>query len=218
MTNIFRPHSRAVLAQIATENIDFFSGALANGNSVGLDLAESMAKTVLYTPQAVESQSTVTDHQVTITLKLVQRVCSWPLKPIHQMRSEIAFVQIQWILRGCCFRLFCLQVVRTVYEITHERTCSAALRLCREGCENPAVLVFASAKNPGGGYLNGSAAQEESVCRSSGLYQCLNVLNTIFSSRLKSQICLSVGLFVSFVVASGQMSLKGKRRRNPIGN
>jgi uncharacterized protein (TIGR02452 family) len=34
-------------------------------------------------------------------------------------------------------------------------------------------LNFASAKNPGGGFLSGSQAQEESLARSSGLYACL---------------------------------------------
>ncbi|GAA5527082.1 TIGR02452 family protein [Herpetosiphon gulosus] len=36
-----------------------------------------------------------------------------------------------------------------------------------------AILNFASAKNPGGGFLGGSQAQEESIARSSGLYPCL---------------------------------------------
>lgn len=35
------------------------------------------------------------------------------------------------------------------------------------------LLNFASAKNPGGGFLRGSQAQEESLARSSGLYPCL---------------------------------------------
>lgn len=39
----------------------------------------------------------------------------------------------------------------------------------------PAVLAlnFASAKHPGGGFLSGAEAQEESLARSSGLYPCL---------------------------------------------
>lgn len=33
-------------------------------------------------------------------------------------------------------------------------------------------LNFASARNPGGGFLNGSQAQEESIARATGLYPC----------------------------------------------
>ncbi|MGV9371918.1 TIGR02452 family protein [Micromonospora tulbaghiae] len=54
-------------------------------------------------------------------------------------------------------------------EVTYESTLQAAHRLG----SGAACLVFASAKNPGGGFLGGAQAQEESIARSSALYPCL---------------------------------------------
>lgn len=54
-------------------------------------------------------------------------------------------------------------------EVTDESTLAAARRLG----PGSACLVFASAKNPGGGFLGGAQAQEESIARSSALYPCL---------------------------------------------
>jgi uncharacterized protein (TIGR02452 family) len=62
-----------------------------------------------------------------------------------------------------------LRVTRTLVEVTGESSLEAARRLGG----NPAVLNFASARNPGGGYLNGAQAQEEALCRASALYTCL---------------------------------------------
>ncbi|WP_432136718.1 MULTISPECIES: TIGR02452 family protein [unclassified Streptomyces] len=60
--------------------------------------------------------------------------------------------------------------VTTRVEVTAESSTEAARRLAGEPV---AVLNFASARNPGGGYLNGAQAQEEALCRSSALYTCL---------------------------------------------
>lgn len=57
-----------------------------------------------------------------------------------------------------------------VTEVTNETSLSAARRLGAD----VACLVFASAKNPGGGFLSGAQAQEESIARSSALYPCQN--------------------------------------------
>ena len=59
---------------------------------------------------------------------------------------------------------------RPTFEITNESTLEAALRLKDI---NPCVLNFASATNPGGGFLRGAVAQEESIARSSCLYRTL---------------------------------------------
>ncbi len=60
-----------------------------------------------------------------------------------------------------------------VIELTPETTACAARRLEAEGCTRIAALNFASAKNPGGGFLGGAKAQEEDLARRSGLYPCL---------------------------------------------
>jgi uncharacterized protein (TIGR02452 family) len=61
--------------------------------------------------------------------------------------------------------------VDTVIQVTGESTLEAALRLTADG--PVAALNFASARNPGGGFLNGAQAQEEALCRSSALYACV---------------------------------------------
>lgn len=52
-------------------------------------------------------------------------------------------------------------------------TQAVAYELSQEPGGALALLNFASARNPGGGFLNGAKAQEEDVCRCSGLYPCL---------------------------------------------
>lgn len=58
-------------------------------------------------------------------------------------------------------------------EVTSEKTGEASRRLVEEGVPHVAALNFASAKNPGGGFLGGAKAQEEDLARCSALYPCL---------------------------------------------
>ncbi len=57
-------------------------------------------------------------------------------------------------------------------SVTAESTAACAHRLARSGAR-VACLNFASAKNPGGGFLGAAKAQEEQLCRASGLYPTL---------------------------------------------
>ncbi len=59
-------------------------------------------------------------------------------------------------------------------QVSAETTQQAARRLVLDlGVEDLALLNFASARNAGGGFINGAKAQEEDVSRCSGLYPCL---------------------------------------------
>ena len=64
--------------------------------------------------------------------------------------------------------------VETKIEVVNETTLAGIFHLCGlSAAGRVGALNFASAKNPGGGFLGGSQAQEESLARSSGLYKSL---------------------------------------------
>jgi uncharacterized protein (TIGR02452 family) len=72
----------------------------------------------------------------------------------------------------------------TDIAVANETTLSAAYRLVVEhGHAKTLCLNFASAKNPGGGFLGGSQAQEESLARSSALYASLLTQNAYYDAN-----------------------------------
>lgn len=62
---------------------------------------------------------------------------------------------------------------RAIVELANETTLAGVAAIRRETVGVVGALNFASAKNPGGGFLSGSQAQEESLARSSALYGSL---------------------------------------------
>ena len=72
----------------------------------------------------------------------------------------------------------------TKFEVVNSTTLSAAALLAASK-ESPDIvcLNFASAHVPGGGFLSGSGAQEESLARNSGLYPCIAQLRGYYAAN-----------------------------------
>ena len=78
----------------------------------------------------------------------------------------------------------------TVIEVVNETTLAGIRRLRSQTSEPIAALNFASARHPGGGFLNGSQAQEESLARSSALYASLQRAPEFYRRHSASQSLL----------------------------
>lgn len=72
--------------------------------------------------------------------------------------------------------------------ITDEDIVSCSFRLVEiEDHPNPVILNFASALRTGGGWVGFYVAQEESICRASGLYPSLKVNHQFYDNNHKNK-------------------------------
>jgi uncharacterized protein (TIGR02452 family) len=85
---------------------------------------------------------------------------------------------------------------QTRLQVTDETTFAAVARLAAQPGGPIACLNFASAKNPGGGFLNGAQAQEECLARASGLYSCLLAKPAYYERNRANRSALYLDLII----------------------
>ena len=95
-------------------------------------------------------------------------------------------------------------------EVTDETTQIAASRLVAEGCDDPVLLNFASARNPGGGFLNGAKAQEEDLSRCSILHASL-VTQSEYYTKNREQNSM---LYTDYAIYSPRVAWFRTKSRN----
>ena len=76
-------------------------------------------------------------------------------------------------------------------SVENETTFAAASRLRAKSPDGSIMcLNFASAKNPGGGFLGGAQAQEECLARASALYASINPVQGYYQTNRRCGTCL----------------------------
>lgn len=91
----------------------------------------------------------------------------------------------------------------TWVKIVDETTLDALYFLHSERVSNMAVLNFASATTPGGGYLRGSNAQEESLCRATTLHDSLSTQTCFYAQNA----ALGDAIYNNAMIVSPQVSV-----------
>ncbi|WP_340015918.1 TIGR02452 family protein [Paenibacillus sp. FSL K6-1318] len=153
---------RSMRASIAQQTLVILEeGQYVNGYNckieIGTDVQKAIRNSVLYRPSELSG--------LREKLRTEARAETHSVASLTEAESEAVSVRI---------------------EVTGETTLGAASRLTvAEGREDVVCLNFASAKNPGGGFLGGSQAQEESLARATGLYPCIAQMDEMYDYNRK---------------------------------
>ncbi|NMI04621.1 TIGR02452 family protein [Paenibacillus sp. SZ31] len=153
---------RSLRANIAQQTLAILeAGQYVNGYNrkveIGRDEQQAIRNSVLYRPSELSG--------LREKLRTEARAETHSVASLTEAESEAVSVRI---------------------EVTGETTLGAASRLTVvEGREDVVCLNFASAKNPGGGFLGGSQAQEESLARATGLYPCIAQMDEMYEYNRK---------------------------------
>lgn len=120
--------------------------------------------------ECASKSSPASRHRVIITSKLKSSCSETVLvdsDTIHKWKDKLNRSKIKESFNDADVKRF------PTVTVVNKSTFPAAKELIMRGESIPCCLNFASAKNPGGGFLRGSQAQEESLARASGLYSTL---------------------------------------------
>jgi uncharacterized protein (TIGR02452 family) len=102
---------------------------------------------------------------------------------------------------------------QTGFEVKNESTIDAVIRNYNPS-NRTACLNFASAKNPGGGFLNGSQAQEESLARTTAMYPCINQMQEMYSFNKSLKTCM----YSDYMIFSEQVPVFRDNADNLLDN
>lgn len=130
---------------------------------------------------------------ISIENEIKHTICSTRLYRPDDLPAvrQIAESRIRELAEAATSQAELHRIISSRIECTDESTLAAAERLVVTGQgEHVLALNFASARNPGGGFLGGSQAQEESLARSSSLYPAIVQMEEMYKHNRQEKSCM----------------------------